>query len=104
MSMAVVLVSGREPLPVGGWVDADAAAKGAPHGLDGAEAATGGNGVDRQVGGLELAPGALHAGGLDVSSRCHAGLGAKGAREVALAHAGAGGERGHRQVSAGVLG
>src|SRR5919201_2662096 len=104
MSMSRTPVgSGREPGAVGGGVDAQAPVEGAAHGLDGAEAAARGDGLDAEVGGLELAAGALDARGLDVGGGCEAGLRAEGAREVALAHVHAGGERGHRELRVEML-
>src|SRR3954453_1552401 len=94
MSMRWSSISGREPGAVGGGVDAQAPAERAAHGLDGAEAAAGGDGLDRKVGGLELAARAFDADGLDVGGRRHAGLSAERPCEVALAHVGARGERG----------
>src|SRR5919198_3101563 len=94
MSMSRTPVgSGREPRAVGGGVDAQAPAESAAHGLNGAEAAARRHGLDAEVAGLELAPGALDARGVDVGGRGQAGLGAEGAREVALAHVHARGER-----------
>src|SRR5215211_6478652 len=104
MAMSIVWVlSGGEPLAVGGGVDAHTPAERSAHGLDGAEAAVRGDGLDGKVGGLELTAGALDARGLDVCRGRHTGLRPERAGEVALAHVGAGGQRGHGEVGGGVL-
>src|SRR5918998_4249497 len=93
-----------EATAVGGRVDSDPPAEGAAERLDGAEADLARDHVDRQRAGLQSDPRALDAGGLDVDRGRHPGLVAKGAREVALAHAGAPRQRRYRQVLVEVVG
>src|SRR4051795_5388170 len=75
-----------EAAPVAGRADADPPSERPPHRLDRAEAGLAGDGLDRQVAGVEEDAGALDARGLHVDRRRHAGLVAEGAGEVALAH------------------
>src|SRR5688500_3744828 len=86
-----------------GGPDAEAAVKRAPHGLDRAEAVVAGDRLYGGVAGLERDAGRLHACRLDVGGRRHPELLAKRAREVALTHVGARGQRGHGQVGGEVV-
>src|ERR671932_726534 len=90
--------SGGEAVAVGAGRDAEAARERPSQGLDGPEAAAARDRLDRQGAALEREPRALDAERLDIGGRRHAGLGLERAREVALAHRRAGGERGDGEV------
>src|SRR4051812_32867850 len=93
-----------EPVSVGGRAHAQPAVEGAAHGLDGAEAAVAGHGVELLAGGLESQPRVVDPDRLDVRAGRHAHLARKGTGEVALAHVRPGGEGGHGEVGAEVRG
>src|SRR5690349_15863223 len=87
-----------EPVAVAGGADAEPALERAAHRLDRAEAAVVGNGLELLAARLEPQARLVDAQRLDVRGRRHAHLAAEGAREVALAHGRAGGERRNREV------
>src|SRR3954447_2694156 len=94
IAICMVFLSGLELGPVVVRAHAEAAGERAAHRLDAAEPARGGNRVELLAGRLEPQPRVVDAQGVDVRARRHADLVPEGAREVALAHAGAGGEGG----------
>src|SRR6476661_9899946 len=91
---------GLEPVAVAGGADPEPAVERAAHRLDGAEAAVARHRLELLAGRLEPHARVVHAQRLDVSRGRHAHLAAERAREVALAHRGAVGERRHGQVLA----
>src|SRR4051794_3879591 len=91
-----------EPVSVRGRAHAQPAVEGAAHRLDGAEAAVVRDGVELLARGLEPQARVVDPDRLDIRARRHPDLAREGAREVALAHVGAGRERGNRQVGAEV--
>ena len=93
----------HEAFSVTGRPDPEPSVKGAPHRLDGAEAAAPGDRLDGLLRAVQGDAGGLDAGGLDVHGRRHADLLAEGAREVARAHAGPFGERRHGEVRVEVV-
>src|SRR4051812_35992846 len=104
IAICMVFLSGLELAPVVVRADPETAVEGAPHRLDGAEAALRGDRLELLAGRLEPQPGVVHAQRVDVGAGRHADLVPEGAREVALAHAGAGGEGGDAQVGVQVRG
>src|SRR5436305_3813662 len=87
-----------EPVAVAGGADPEPAVERAAHRLDGAEAAVVRDRLELLAGRLEPQPRVVDAQGLDIGCRRHPDLAAEGAREVALAHRGAGCEGGHGEV------
>src|SRR4051812_112977 len=82
-----------EPVAVAGRADPEPAVERAAHRLDRAKAAVVRDGLELLPGRLEAQASLVDAQRLDVRGRRHADLAAEGAREVAFAHGGAGGER-----------
>src|SRR4051794_19532586 len=85
-----------EPVAVAGGADPEPAVERSAHRLDGAEAAVARDRLELLSGRLEPQARMVDAERLDVRGRGHADLAAERAREVALAHGRAGGERRHR--------
>src|SRR6476661_4943129 len=83
-----------EPVAVAGRADPEPAVERAAHRLDGAETAVERDRLELLARRFEPQPGLVDAQCLDVRGRRHPDLAAEGAREVALAHRGTGGERG----------
>ena len=92
-----------EAAAVLGRADVERAQEHAAHRLGRAEAARGSDGCDRLVAVLEPPARGLEPHALDVARRRHAGLGAKGAREVARAHLRSRGHRLDRVLAGDVL-
>src|SRR4051794_14900490 len=93
IAICISFSSCLEPLAVVGRAHAQPPVERAPHGLDGAEAAVAGDGVELLAGRLQAQARLVDAQRLDVRRRGHAQLAPERTREVAGAHAGARGER-----------
>src|SRR3954447_20241427 len=104
IAICMVFLSGLELGPVVVRAHAEAAVEGAAHRLDGPEPALRRHRLELLAGRLEPQPRVVDAQGVDVRARRHAHLVPEGAREVALAHAGAGREGGDAQVGPEVRG
>src|SRR4051812_11273236 len=91
-----------EPVAVAGGADSEPAMERAAHRLDGAEPAAARDRFELLPRRLEPQPRLVYPQRLDVRGRRHADLAAEGAREVALAHRSAGGERRNGEVGADV--
>src|SRR3954463_6406061 len=98
MAICIGFLSGLELAPVVVRAHAETAVERAPHRLDGAEPALLRDRLELLSARLQPQPRVVDAQGLDVGPWRHADLAAERAGEVALAHASASRQAGHREV------